>query len=630
MSEIGKDATGQPETDGPASLNEVLKAELELLRPNFIQLEAAPYSSLEPAPTSNLRLIYKRIGKLHAEGREPLAALCLSGGGIRSATFNLGVLQALAKHKLLHQFDYLSSVSGGGYIASWLRTWIYRESINPDPGERRDGLERVERKLANLSPDDGSPVECDPLSPEPEPISNLREFSNYLTPQLGFFSGDTWAAAAIVARNLFLNWLVLIPLMAAVVGIPLLFLLVVRVTPSPSMWGESALCAALVIELIASIFIYCFRRFAKESPTSQVFFIGFCVAPVVAAASALSTAALGLQIPWIQPTPDPSGADWYSLWTFSAIWCVGIPLIGWAFAQVAAELHPEWARPRVAGQKKADVKGVADQGGAAGNLPREVPWGWELLGLVVSGAMGMALLVGIIDAWLPYLYAHPVLYVVFVLPILLGIWLGSRALFVGIASLGEAFARSEPAPNKKGAAFESKQKRSTLINSDDSDREWWARLSGWILLVVTTWIALTSVCLVDAYIPKLVGATLATTGADSRWDGIMNIAKWVVGAIGTLSGLIAALTGRSSGTPARTGAPMSGLGKKILAVTGPLFVICLIIMLSWGDSALGKWVTQEPKLFGFYGEQVRLKLNTVDDGWMRFPLALLGWLPSLS
>src|SRR5208337_5676593 len=43
-----------------------------------------------------------------------LIGLAFSGGGIRSATFNLGILQALAENGLLHKFDYLSTVSGGG------------------------------------------------------------------------------------------------------------------------------------------------------------------------------------------------------------------------------------------------------------------------------------------------------------------------------------------------------------------------------------------------------------------------------------------------------------------------------------------------------------------------------------
>ena len=56
-----------------------------------------------------------------------LQGICLSGGGIRSATFNLGILQGLAELGILHKFDYLSSVSGGGYIHEWLAAWIKRE-----------------------------------------------------------------------------------------------------------------------------------------------------------------------------------------------------------------------------------------------------------------------------------------------------------------------------------------------------------------------------------------------------------------------------------------------------------------------------------------------------------------------
>src|SRR6266566_3495227 len=56
-----------------------------------------------------------------------LEGICFSGGGIRSATFNLGVLQGLAKLGILDHFDYLSSVSGGGYIHEWFAAWIKRE-----------------------------------------------------------------------------------------------------------------------------------------------------------------------------------------------------------------------------------------------------------------------------------------------------------------------------------------------------------------------------------------------------------------------------------------------------------------------------------------------------------------------
>jgi len=62
----------------------------------------------------------------------PLVGLALSGGGIRSAAFNMGVLQTLAHSGLLARVDYLSSVSGGGYIAScltWLRAHVPANSL---------------------------------------------------------------------------------------------------------------------------------------------------------------------------------------------------------------------------------------------------------------------------------------------------------------------------------------------------------------------------------------------------------------------------------------------------------------------------------------------------------------------
>ncbi len=63
-------------------------------------------------------------------------AVSLSGGGIRSASFSLGVLQGLARFSFLnsgegflHQIDYLSTVSGGGYVGSWLMGWACRSSF---------------------------------------------------------------------------------------------------------------------------------------------------------------------------------------------------------------------------------------------------------------------------------------------------------------------------------------------------------------------------------------------------------------------------------------------------------------------------------------------------------------------
>src|ERR1700759_3418399 len=56
--------------------------------------------------------------------RLKLSALCLSRGGIRSAAFCLGVLQGLAEKHMLRQFDFVSTVSGGGFIGGWLQVLI--------------------------------------------------------------------------------------------------------------------------------------------------------------------------------------------------------------------------------------------------------------------------------------------------------------------------------------------------------------------------------------------------------------------------------------------------------------------------------------------------------------------------
>jgi len=61
--------------------------------------------------------------------------LALSGGGIRSATFSLGVMQALAKRDILKQVDYLSTVSGGGYIGSSL-TWFLHKQWQDEQGKK--------------------------------------------------------------------------------------------------------------------------------------------------------------------------------------------------------------------------------------------------------------------------------------------------------------------------------------------------------------------------------------------------------------------------------------------------------------------------------------------------------------
>ena len=139
------------------------------------------------------------------------AALCLSGGGIRSAAFALGVVQALSRARLLTGFHYLSTVSGGGYLGCWLQRWIYEEG-RPDP---KTGVPTVSR------PEAAAAVMDKLKAPEqPEEIRHLRENSNFITPRAGLGSNDTWTAIAISVRNVVVNWLLFAPLLMLAALLP--------------------------------------------------------------------------------------------------------------------------------------------------------------------------------------------------------------------------------------------------------------------------------------------------------------------------------------------------------------------------------------------------------------------------
>ena len=159
---------------------------------------------------ARLKAVYERI---HQE-QPARSAICLSGGGIRSAIFGLGILQGLAKTHLLGAFDYLSTVSGGGYVGGWLTAWIKNH-----PRGAEGVFDELQRR-----PDST-------LNPEPQPIRHLRIFSNYLTPKTGLTSVDTWTLIASYVRNMFLNWLVLISWLAAAMMIPRLHLAAILLPP---------------------------------------------------------------------------------------------------------------------------------------------------------------------------------------------------------------------------------------------------------------------------------------------------------------------------------------------------------------------------------------------------------------
>ncbi|MCH9697006.1 MAG: hypothetical protein K0U68_02795 [Gammaproteobacteria bacterium] len=152
-----------------------------------------------------------------------LVGLSFSGGGIRSATFNLGIIQALSRLKLLRSIDYLSTVSGGGYIGSWLSAQFYREY--DQTGQVNQSTRDIEEALSpdkSKAKQNASKPQQEPDS-EPQVIRYLRQHSNYLTPRAGLFTADTWSIIVTYIRNGLLNLLILICLIAALLLLPRLF-----------------------------------------------------------------------------------------------------------------------------------------------------------------------------------------------------------------------------------------------------------------------------------------------------------------------------------------------------------------------------------------------------------------------
>lgn len=163
-------------------------------------------------------------GERNYAGHPGLVGLAFSGGGIRSATFNLGVLQALEKCGLLKSIDYLSTVSGGGYLGSCLSS-LYTSGMTPEPNLIRKMREKASNSLTALKawvsrsksveskPEAGRGVIDFPFKhiqgqSEPVAFRHLRNNANYLAPK-GML--DLLRVPAILLRGVLVNFLVVFP-----------------------------------------------------------------------------------------------------------------------------------------------------------------------------------------------------------------------------------------------------------------------------------------------------------------------------------------------------------------------------------------------------------------------------------
>src|SRR3989440_64463 len=114
-----------------------------------------PYPQIVAAPRRPIFLIrgWRRLARRPTEGphTEPLNdddkpegrwGISLSGGGVRAASFSLGVVQEMHRHTMIHGpqgATYLSAVSGGSYLAGGMAMVTAGPEIKSPPGDPDEG-----------------------------------------------------------------------------------------------------------------------------------------------------------------------------------------------------------------------------------------------------------------------------------------------------------------------------------------------------------------------------------------------------------------------------------------------------------------------------------------------------------
>ena len=539
-------------TDDPLLLSQVLTEEYNAIHNGTLAQNGTGDE------VTRLKSLYKTIHDGPGQ-----TALCFSGGGIRSATFNLGVIQALAQFKLLGKFDYLSTVSGGGYIGAWLTAWIHRSRKAGG-----SGITDVQNVLNGANRNT-----CSSASrTEPRAITWLREFSNYLTPTLGLFSADTWTMFGTVLRNLLLNWLVLIPLITASLMMPRLQIAVIRHAPDiPTQ--HLLLWAGLLLALVSLTYLHFYRpditHFRDQSereqdPNTSVdsstdfgrqgWFIRLSLIPLI-----LSSYCLTTTWAWHRNMPgrlsDLTFSGWTTEWTFAATGAA-IHLTSWIIAIL-------WTLLVAIMNCKNKKNGT--------NCPKTSPssdWKGLLRGgkVVEGGLIALSGMIGGYALWAilaqtpsesltpqigpPYPPTESLVadyaewYAAFSVSGFLGLFLLVATLFIGLSG------------------------RFT----HDQEHEFWGRTGAWGL---------------NAGIA--IGAVGAIIIFGPGW--IAKMGAWTMASVGGVAGLLSLAGGFSARTlfaPSDTRNRTSRFMEYGVKLATPLFVILLIIGLALGSSALIK------------------------------------------
>lgn len=526
------DAVEQPKADGPR-LDDAIPRKPSKLGESL---------EVEPQKEVNHGLKARR---LDASTRR--SALCLSGGGIRSATFNLGILQGLARHGMLGQFDYLSTVSGGGFAGGFLTAWLHRA-----------GTKEVLKKLTDPP---GSP-----LVTEPPPIDHLRVFGNYLSLRPGLLSADTWTLIATVLRNLLLTWFVFVPFLLIMLMAPRVWatLLATEFRPTRDLYTVLIFFVPGIVFGWISLSYTTYSlskqhspipRSARDYKSNEGPFLWFCLAPAILSAMAFAAG-------WVRLTPAAQGRTtwWYFITLMvvlvGPIWMGGYLIV--LYQQISQQGDQSKPQPSV---------GIINKliAGATHHTREIFRFLFRWILILLSQFIAGLLLYVVAKNLLPSYQAHPRLFATFAVPLLL---LNMALACTLIAGFNSGFTR-------------------------DDDQEWWARFSAWFLIVVVGWSAAHLLVLYGpSFILSLV-YLFAQFQQKGVWDEklLETAAKVIAVLTGIVSGVITLSGGFSPKSPANNDkAASAGVGgqmlDKLTSAVAPIFLAFLIILLAIVTDAL--------------------------------------------
>jgi hypothetical protein len=500
--------------------------------------------------------------------RIPRSALCLSGGGIRSASYCLGVLQALAEFNdtndrrrcqknaapsALEEVDYLSTVSGGGYIGSWLMAWTKRMASDLLP---RAAFQRIARELAGC-------CEHTSADPAPRPVRHLREYTSFLAPAVGL-TLDVWTLAALVLRNLIVNWVMILPLVLALIaGLQTLHTGTFWLSRRMTHYG-----VGITWLVIGGLFVFSGVMAGYRMPSSTLedhakqrlgskFVFSVFILPLFLGSMLMVELWLNLGPAWIQ-YPIPMMARMGAA-TFATL--AVVPFIrGWwrkEGRKVVEKEHtlPTYLAAGVAAALVTSVLLAVSLHSIGANVYARIAPGNTVQ---VETALWNT---GELKEVSPFFHnAHPCYadyFVLFAFPTLWMALIGASAFFSGLLGIFE----------------------------EDVDREWWARAGALMLSTLAAWLVAEGIVI---YAPDMI-------------HGLHTIAAAALASVGLLSGFAGALGGASTaGGVGATGvksADVTKLGKWLNKFDLLVPALCALALLVLGAlmSLLEAWLALQFK-----------------------------------